>query len=71
MPHSHTILRASSVAFSMSLPAPVVMLAEDELLGDAAAEATAIRFSAQLLREAVPVVLRQLLRERRAPGRAG
>ena len=37
MPHSQTILRARSVARSMSLPAPVVMWFEEDLLGDAAA----------------------------------
>ncbi len=60
MPHSQTILWAISVACSMSLPAPVVMLAEDDLLGDAAAEGDGDVALRLLLGEVVPVVLGQV-----------
>ncbi len=38
MPHSQTILRAMEVAFSKSLPAPVVSMSEEGLLGDASGQ---------------------------------
>ena len=64
MPHSQTILRASSVAFSMSLPAPVVMWPRIELLGGAAAEQDReVVLEEPILVVGVAIVDRHLLRE--------
>ena len=60
MPNSQTILRASSVACSMSLPAPVVIVFEEELLGEASAHHDGELRVEVVARVSVLVVDRQL-----------
>ena len=60
MPYSQTILRARSVARSMSLPAPVVITIQEDLFGDAPAHQDGqLRFQV-ILGVRVLIVFRQL-----------
>ena len=63
MPHSQTILRASSVERSRSLPAPVVMPPLVSLFGEAAAEQDRDLIVQVVARVVVLVVFRQLHRD--------